>query len=125
MKNEQFHNLLFVETIKRMINADDLQDKSDRTLIYGYTCERSTFHTYLKNGEITVLIYSYNADKPEIVTVTSNNDYVPDKRLYPARCDFEFCKLLKENGIHYTFTTWEDYPEEKQFYGKILEDWNN
>jgi hypothetical protein len=39
-----------------------------------------------------------------MVVVDCNEDFVPDKRLYPARCDFEFCCALKRLGIDLPFT---------------------
>lgn len=107
----------------------------DKTLLYGYTCERETFHVYIKNEKIYVVVYyqDYSQDKirpknMRQLRVTSNHDYVPDKRLYPERCDYEFCRLLKEKGIDLPFTNWNDniktdledtrYP----YYGFTLED---
>jgi hypothetical protein len=103
----------------------------DRTLLYGYTCERDTFHVYLKNNEIFVVIYDndYSGSIPKPrnmrrVTVKSNRDYVPDKRLYPERCDYDFCKLLKEKGVHLPFTNWSEPPDDPRYpyYGFTLED---
>ena len=87
----------------------------NKTLLYGYTCERDTFHVYIKNEQIFVVVYkneySSGVVKPtnmRQITVTSNRDYVPDKRLYPERCDYNFCKMLKERGVDLPFTTWSD-----------------
>ena len=41
-----------VNKIAELINAKDLLNTKDRTLLYGYTCTRETFHVYLKNNEI-------------------------------------------------------------------------
>ena len=103
----------------------------DRTLLYGYTCERETFHVYLKNNEIFVVVYNteYSRGKPvpknmRQITVKSNNDYVPDKRLYPEKCDYKFCKLLKEKGVDLPFTHWSEIPDDqyRPYYGFTLED---
>ena len=99
MKKEEFEKL----ELTKVITASDLINKKDRTLLYGYTCTRETFHVYLKNMKIHVVIYQ-NYYVCEIVKlknmreiiVKSNIDYIPDKRLYPEACDFEFCKLLEE-----------------------------
>ena len=87
----------------RVITANDLVDKSDRTLLYGYTCSRDTFHVYLKNGEIETVLYGYN-QSPVAYKVNSNHDYVPDKRVYPEDCDIEFAKLLHDCGVEIVFT---------------------
>ena len=87
----------------------------NKTLLYGYTCARDTFHVYIKNEQIYVVVYnneySSGAIKPtnlRQITIKSNSDYIPDKRLYPERCDYNFCKLLKEKGVELPFTTWSD-----------------
>ena len=57
------------------------------------------------------------------ILVSSNYDFVPDKRLYPERCDYNFCRLLKEKGIHLPFTTWDDtFAISDTYYGFTLED---
>ena len=57
------------------------------------------------------------------VTVISNRDYVADKRLYPERCDFEFCKRLTEKGIRLPFTVWNEKVNlANAYFGFTLED---
>ena len=107
----------------------------NKTLLYGYTCARETFHVYIKKEQIYVVVYNtdFSAGVPRPknmrqITIKSNSDYIPDKRLYPERCDYNFCKMLKEKGIDLPFTTWSDpieidledprYP----YYGFTLED---
>lgn len=102
----------------------------NKTLLYGYTCERETFHVYIKDEKIYVVVYHQDYSQGKLrprnmrqLTVTSNQDYVPDKRLYPERCDYGFCRLLKEKGIHLPFTTWNGNIEiSKEYYGFTLED---
>ena len=110
----------------------------NKTLLYGYTCERETFHVYIKNEQIYVVVYNndYSTDKIKPknmrqIKVTSNHDYVPDKRLYPERCDYNFCMLLKERGVNLPFTTWSDPVEidledpRYPYYGFTLENVEN
>jgi hypothetical protein len=102
----------------------------NRTLLYGYTCERETFHVYIKNKQIYVIVYNteYYRGGPRPVNmrqieVKSNRDYVPDKRLYPERCDYHFCKLLKEKGIDLPFTAFtEGFNWDGTYCGFTLED---
>lgn len=116
---------------EKLICADDLTPYTyNKTLLYGYTCDRRTFHVYLKNKNIYVVIYEndYSTGKARPknmrqVIVHDNYDFVPDKRLYPERCDYHFCKLLKEKGIHLPFTTWDDTVTiTAGYYGFTLED---
>lgn len=101
----------------------------DRTLLYGYTCQRDTFHVYIKNNQIHAVVYntdySQNIPKPmnmREITITSNRDYIPDKRLYPEKCDYRFCEMLARRDISLPFTGWTAGVEEKAFYGFTLED---
>lgn len=123
MLKEQFDQLMVEE---HLFQASDLHDKSDRTLLYGYTCSRSTFHVYMKNQEIHTLIYKRGLDNKPVDlrerTVTCNREYLPDKRLYPETCDYEFCKLLKDAGYNLPFTCWDNEREEDVFYGYTLEE---
>ena len=126
-------NILFNEEAN-IIHAYHLYPYDlDRTLLYGYTCERETFHVYIKNKQIYVVIYNteYSRGKPTPknmmqIEVKSNRDYVPNKRLYPERCDYDFCKLLKEKGIDLPFTTFsEGFNWDGLYCGFTLEDAEN
>ena len=111
-----------------IICAEDLKPHlKNRTLLYGYTCDRATFHVYLKDGKIHIVVYfndySSGVVKPKDmfeVIATSNKDFVPDKRLYPEACDYHFCKLLKLRNIHLPFTTWNENRAEQDYYGFTL-----
>lgn len=86
------------------ITADNLTNKKNRTLLYGFTCDRDTWHVYLFDMNIYVCKYAYGENPIDIGYIC--DEFVPDKRLYPARCDFEFCSLLKSRGIYLPFTTY-------------------
>lgn len=136
MKKEWFEKLDQIDKVKEVIIAlPELRPYIyDRTLLYGYTCDRKTFHVYLKNQKVYTVIYerdfSVGGNRPKNmheVVIRSNRDYIPDKRVYPEMSDFHFCKCLKERGIDIPFTTWvggEYEPNEKGFYGFTLEDMN-
>lgn len=120
MKNYEFEQLKAVEEVKEaVLTSNSLINKEDRTLLYGYTCDRETWHVYIENNQIHTVKYK-SQDNPHILSIKTNEDYVPNKRLYPAKCDLEFCSLLKQKGIRLPFTTWENNVEEKQYYGKII-----
>ena len=106
-----------------LLNVSDLIEKRSRTLLYGYTCDRDTWHVYLFEGVIYCVVYSFNSD-PELVQVDDNSDFVPNKRLYPARCDYEFSLLLKMQGVNLPFTCFDQKEVEAYksngFYGETL-----
>lgn len=101
-----------------LIQINHLENQNDRTLLYGFDCDRNTWHTYIKDGEIHKVVYGYE-ESPKKREVYSNYEYVPNKRLYPECCDFEFCKLLKLKDVILPFTSFQERYV-KQYYGKVL-----
>lgn len=125
MNKQEFELVNFtISEPEVVISPDDLENKSDRTLLYGYTCDRDTWHVYIKDEVIHTIWYNSREDDIvicELPNYISNEQYIPNKRLYPECCDFEFCSLLKNKEVHLPFTTWDDNRdrEEEQFYGLI------
>lgn len=123
------NELKILNSVNDLIKVEDLSDTKDRTLLYGYTCSRETFHVYLKNNEIHVILYNEDYDEENVkpknmreLFIKTNYDYIPDKRLYPEACDFSFCKLLKEKDISLPFTVFDVDRPVQDFYGFTLED---
>ena len=54
------------QEIPPVINIDDLTNQKDRTLLYGYTCERDSWHVYIKNHKIYTIFYSFNGKIQEV-----------------------------------------------------------
>lgn len=125
MQKEQFNKLKEMNACN-LITAEQLTSRIDRTLLYGYTCDRRTFHVYLKDGEIYAIVYDmpFEEQTPRALSsicVNSNQDYIPDKRVYPAKSDYEFCSLLISRGVDIPFTFFEDEVEGKVYYGYVPE----
>lgn len=81
-----------------------------RTLVYGYTCDRSTFHVYVDNKAVHLLVYK---DFPlQVVGHRSTENEggllasmcAPDKRLYADVSDFDFCRFLQDSGVAVALT---------------------
>lgn len=104
---------------KPIIDPENLLHKNDRTLLWGYTCDRWSWHVYLKDMKIYTVTYEYMKE-PIIVNVKTNNDFVPNKRLYPEACDYDFCKALARMGVHLPFTTFQSERPHKQYHGELL-----
>jgi hypothetical protein len=119
MNKKEYEELDSIWKANKIITVGDLKNKQDRTLLYGYTCNRDTWHVYLELNEIICVIYEFGK-KTKLVEIISNNDFVPDKRLYPARCDFEFCSILKSLGIVLPFTAFEEVELKGKYYGDTL-----
>ncbi|KVP75225.1 hypothetical protein WJ96_05570 [Burkholderia ubonensis] len=109
----------------QVARASDLADPTPRTLAFGYTCERQTFHIYLDVDGIHKVVYNFEgrllAHKHESDGLLLT-ECVPDKRLYPETCDFDFCGLLKRRGVNLPFTNWNAEREPKAYHGKRLDE---
>ena len=116
--NKQEYDTL--RTDSTFIAADKLLNKTPRTLLYGYTCNRDTWHVYFNGEKIVTCYYAYK-EEPIGQTVRTNNDYIPNKRLHAECCDFEFCLLLRKAGVDLPFTVPDFNRPAKQFYGTIEE----
>jgi hypothetical protein len=77
----------------------------DRTLLYGYDCDRRTWHVYQQHGWLHHVIYSGSNREFDFIASADARGLVPNKRLYPEACDYDFCRELKRLDIHPTFTT--------------------
>lgn len=98
------------------------QIRGDRTLLYGYDCDRNTYHVYLKDDLVHLAVYKYgDATVSAITEFEQLRDLVPNKRLYPESCDYEFCKFLKEAGVYLSFTTHNSKRTPAQFYGRLAD----
>ena len=122
MNKKQFNKLIQKTVKPMMFSATDLINKKDRTLLWGYTLDRNSFHVYLKCGKIHLYVYSY--DEKEILKSESGFEMdveklIPSKRVYPEASDYEFCKKLLDMGINIPFTIFTGDWEERQFYGAI------
>lgn len=80
----------------------------DRTLLYGYDCDRNTWHTFQKDGQLHKAVYL--GSNREFIVKESGDAFdarhlIPNKRLYPEACDFTFCLQLKRLDLYLSFTT--------------------
>lgn len=86
---------------------------TERTLAFGYTCNRDTWHAYVQGGELHVLTYPYrgaptahlHGESMEVEALR------PDKRVYPDTVDSLFARLMFDCGAelpligNFDFTT--------------------
>lgn len=90
------------------VHIDEISDQNDRTLLYGYTVDRDTFHVYIQDGEIHRLIYAYGGEPISHISGSelAATDLQPNKRAYPEWTDFEFALLLKTRGVDPNLTNY-------------------
>lgn len=111
-------------TSREMISVSELNNPTqDRTLLWGYTCERDSFHVYLKDGQIHKALYKF---PNKLLFCTSGesmpcSSMAPDKRAYPAACDEQFAQLMVEKNQHVSYTTFDER-EDIPFHGKLIEE---
>lgn len=132
MNHEQFKQLQAAPHETNLLGIDDLANRTPRTLIFGYTVDRDTFHVYLgADGLIHILLYSElwapedsNDDRPRFLIlshtvgenggVTDNARFTPSKRIYPESCDLEFCQVLRRYSVNLPFTTYSENSDAKR-----------
>lgn len=122
------HNeyLALCEYLPVAVSAASLSNQAPRTLLYGYDVQRNTFHVYLnEQGQLVRVLYDADGfliDGYQAVTLNAE-ECVPNKRVYPGKSDFEFCRLLARMlGRDLPFTTFTEAERSQAFYGKRLEE---
>lgn len=120
MNIEQYEELTKPGVEKAVDVLDLLEDKSDRTLVYGYHLDRTTFHLYLFGGQMYLAEYSYGTD-PVVINAADLSPQAlrPSKRAYPEACDAEFAGIMKRIGHELCFTTFNPDREPKPYYGEV------
>lgn len=112
----------------QLAEAKLLYAQEPRTLIYGYTGSNDTFHVYLYGGAIHKVVYDFRGKllthKTQAEGLTFS-ECVPDKRIYPETCDFEFCSLIRRRGVTLPFYKWNEQRALAAFYGKRFEELQN
>ena len=124
MNIDQFAKLSNEMQVDRTISVNDLSELNEKTLLFGYMTNRDTFHVYLRNGLLHKVIYSYNSDEAhtyESGKTLNLEGITPNKRLYPEKCDLEFCSLLTKAGVYLPFTTFTEGDVQKTFYGQVVQ----
>lgn len=115
------------EKNNKNIYVSDFKNRNDRTLIFGYTVEKYSFHVYLKNNMLHICIYN---DQNKIIYYDTseyfNVDHLsPSKRSYPESFDEEFLKIALDKTDIWSFnpTKYDNSRYERvkdvQFHGKI------
>jgi hypothetical protein len=105
MTREELKEIENIDRETHLLTEYDLNNKEDRILISGYTCARDTFITELEDGEIRSYTIDFHSKQRIYRSIEYNSDYVPTKRVYPHKSDYEFCKLLRRQGVSISFTT--------------------
>jgi len=121
MNEQQYEHFKTEGALRNIVCLDDLADKSPRTLLFGYDVCRATIHVYIdpSDGLIHVLKYTstgtVGSERFLVLSHTSgphggvarNEQFVPDKRLYPESCDLEFCRILRRYDVSLPFTRFD------------------
>ena len=127
MNEQQLSQLEFYAPEIPTVSVDDFSDRN-KTLLYGYDCDRNTLHVYIMDDEIHILWYRGS----EMLGYSKNTSFYleelcPNKRAHPQHTDFTLAKMFRMAEVDCTYTTvhWHKVPNETpQFAGKIREDFN-
>jgi hypothetical protein len=79
----------------------------DRTMLFGYDCDRRTWHIFKKDGQLHKAVYiGSNRQFEEMASgdALDARHVIPNKRLYPEACDYTFCVTLRRLDLHLSFT---------------------
>ena len=124
MNKKQFKDLQDRAERPSRLDASMLTNDAPRTLIYGATHKRDTFHVYL-GGDGQIHLVTYDSDgflrKHETECDLEAADYEPTKYAYPEASDFEFASLLLNMGVDINFLAFDDRAP-AAFYGYRLEE---
>lgn len=101
MTKQELTQLIAQSSATPMVSIAELPKGFEGTLLYGFTCERHTFHVYVKDEVIHAVTYNF---EEEIITHTSGKEVyagscVPDKRVYRQPTHFFFMELLAKKGF--------------------------
>ena len=101
MTKQELAQLIAQASATPMVSIAELPKGFEGTLLYGYTCERHTFHVYVKDEVIHAV--TYNFDEEIITHVSGKEVYArscfPDKRVYRQPTQFFFMDLLAKKGF--------------------------
>jgi hypothetical protein len=124
MDKKQFKELQDRAERPSRLVATMLTNDAPRTLIYGATHKRDTFHVYL-GEDAKIHLVTYDADgflrKHETERELDAADYEPSKYAYPEASDYEFALLLLNLGVDINFLAFGER-EPSAFYGARLEE---
>jgi len=123
MNKVQFEQLSNKSSNASSLSVGELAHSTNRTLIWGYTCERHSFHVYLEDAVLHRLIYDHDEQTIDHIHggMLEISDLIPDKRVYPEASDFEFCNILTNKGFAIPFTSYNEDREPAQYYGKKVD----
>lgn len=87
--------------------------RRERTLAYGYDTERNTWHAYIKDSKIHVLLTNHEGhalvyNSAESMPIEAMR---PNKRVYPDTVDLDFAQIMRTRGYelpflgHFSFST--------------------
>jgi hypothetical protein len=127
VNKEEFESLKDAMSFALMVHVTDFTGP-DRTLLYGYTCDRDTFHIYLKDGYIHRLVYTYDGEVKDYGwhKAWHPERMVPDKRVYPESTDIQMAYRLQATQVSVPYLPFTEatYSEvcDRQFHGKTKEE---
>lgn len=126
MNLKEFRILQSLDIPDPLVSAEDFEG-DDRTLLYGYTVARYTWHVYLRRGKIHRMIYTH---KEQILDYQARPSWgaaqlIPNKRVYPESTDYGLAVRLKRLELDVAYLPFDPVRYERvaqcTFHGKIYD----
>lgn len=109
MNREELEEVNALASAPPMALADSLRPEVDRTLMYGYTCDRDTVHVYMHNGMIHILYYNSSGKVAHRSAPQFGLELlVPEKRAYPENADPALAKMLALAQVPIDYLPFDD-----------------
>lgn len=115
------------------VHVADLGPGPDHTLLYGYTCDRESWHVYLENDMINWVKYWDLGESGELINSGSADTWVaeelvPNKRVYPEFTDYAFACDLRDAGVEVSYRRFSEeryqLSRTRRFHGMRLSDFD-
>lgn len=110
MQLDEYEQLLSIRNKPRTLSVHEVPGP-ERTLAYGFTSDKDTWHCYLHGANIHVLVYGRSANSAvshRASPMWNVAELAPDKRVYPESVDAGFARLLLERGQDLPYTRFDE-----------------
>lgn len=130
MNEQQYHELKDECESLKIINTNELWDKTPRTLLIGHTVDFNRWHLYIDEkrklwlviynveypvgrGQAVSRCFGHKADIEELFNTKLN-------KLSPEWCDYSFARLLWQRGVKLPFKTFDSDREASSIASKKI-----
>lgn len=125
MNKQQYETLRKPAEIVPTIDVQDALSyiPGDGTLLWGYTCDRNSFHVYLEGGQLHRVIYDHDRNVLDYIHGQTLDARLlhPNKRVYPEATSYDFIVALRNAGERPSLTTFNEKREDATWHGEVYQ----